>query len=115
MKIETEDAEYGIILKLNGELDASTAIGVDEKLNMLIGDGAINILVDGKNLEYISSAGIGVFIAHLEDINANNGNIIFYDINSSVNNVLEMLGIDQLIHICKDLEDAKTLLFERKV
>ena len=114
MIIETENAEYGITLKLKGELDANTAIPVDEKLNALIDDGAINILVDGKDLEYISSAGIGVFIAHLEDINANNGNIVFYDINSSVRNVLEMLGIDQIIHICKDLEDAKTLLFERK-
>ena len=114
MKIETEHAEYGVILKLTGELDASTALSVDESLKNLINEGAVNILVDCSCLEYISSAGIGVFIAYLEDISSNNGRVIFFSLNDSVNNVLEMLGIDQIIHICKDRGDAEILIFESK-
>ena len=78
MKIENEYTEYGVILKLTGELDASTALNVDESLNDLIKEGAINIIVDCSNLEYISSAGIGVFIAYLEEISSKNGEKFFY-------------------------------------
>ena len=77
MKIYTQHTQDGVILKLDGELDANTALSVDKSLSSLIDEGSVNILVDGECLEYISSAGIGVFIAHLEDIDSKNAKIVF--------------------------------------
>ena len=110
MKIDTQYTQDGVILKLDGELDANTALSVDKSLNSLIVEGSVNILVDCECLEYISSAGIGVFIAHLEDIDSKNGKIVFFGLNNAVNTVLEMLGIDQIIKICKSLDEAKELI-----
>jgi len=109
MKIDTQHTQNGVMLKLDGELDANTALNVDKNLNSLIEAGSVNILVDCARLEYISSAGIGVFIAHLEDIDSKNGKIVFFGLNDAVSSVLEMLGIDQIINICKGLDEAKEL------
>jgi len=112
MKITHEIKENTIIMTLDGELDASSSVLLDEELS----DPEImeysKILVDCKNLHYISSAGLGVFISHLQRFEDAQIKLIFYNMQDKVRNVFEILGLDLLMTIVSDYEEARSIANE---
>lgn len=112
MKITHEIKENTIIMTLDGELDASSSVLLDEELS----DPEImeysKILVDCKNLHYISSAGLGVFISHLQRFEDAQIKLIFYNMQDKVRNVFEILGLDLLMTIVTDYEEARSIANE---
>ena len=112
MKIKSENIENIGVLRLEGELDASTAIDVDKAIKLHLEKGKKHLIIDGAKLDYISSAGIGVFVAYLEAVQENNGKIAFCALTPSVLSVFQMLGIDQIMTIVDDEQSAKKHLFE---
>ncbi|WP_242923440.1 STAS domain-containing protein [Pontibacter liquoris] len=109
MKITNEVKESTIIMTLDGELDASSSVVLDEELS----DPAImkysKVLVDCKNLHYISSAGLGVFISHLQRFEDAQIKLIFFNMQDKVRNVFEILGLDLLMTIVSNYEEAITV------
>lgn len=51
------------VLVLIGEIDASSSIELDLAIAKSVGEGYSRILVDCSALDYISSAGLGVFMS----------------------------------------------------
>lgn len=93
-------------LKIKGEIDASNSVILDEAIQELIQDGAVSILVDGTGLEYISSAGLGVFMSYLEDFMDQGISLKLYGLPPKVFEVFKILGLDQLIPIFPDLNSV---------
>jgi len=112
MKITHEIKESTIIITLDGELDASSSVILDEELS----DPEImkynKVLVDCKNLNYISSAGLGVFIFHLQRFEDSQIKLIFFNMQDKVRNVFEILGLDLLMTIVSNYEEALTIADE---
>ncbi|MBD1398283.1 STAS domain-containing protein [Pontibacter sp. JH31] len=112
MKITHEIKDTTIIITLDGELDASSSVILDEELS----DPEImtysKILVDCESLNYISSAGLGVFISHLQRFEDAQIKLIFYNMQDKVRNVFEILGLDLLMTIVSDYEEAMTIADE---
>ncbi|MGK7389364.1 MAG: STAS domain-containing protein [Candidatus Cyclobacteriaceae bacterium M2_1C_046] len=100
------------ILVIIGEVDASSSIELDNAMKEAVVDGNKNLLIDCSKLEYISSAGLGVFMSYLDEIKRKNITLIFFGLNDKVLNVFKILGLDQLLHIEKDYESAKAALNE---
>lgn len=93
-------------LLINGDVDASSSIQLDDALKKTIEDGAVKIIIDCENLNYISSAGLGVFMSYIEDINTKGIRMALYGLNDKVMNVFEILGLDQLLNIVTTKKDA---------
>lgn len=112
MKITHEIKENTIIITLDGELDASSSVILDEELS----DPEImkysKILVDCEKLNYISSAGLGVFISHLQRFEDAQIKLIFFNMQDKVRNVFEILGLDLLMTIVSDYDEAMTIADE---
>lgn len=102
LRIEKTTENYSEILSLFGEVDASNSVILDEAIQELVDGGSKSILIDGKNLEYISSAGLGVFMSYLEDFQENGISMKICDLVPRVFEVFKILGLDQLIPIYKD-------------
>lgn len=90
------------VLDLHGELDAHTASQLEEALKNLIHDNKSNIIVNFQELEYIASAGLGVFMAYIEDVRSNGGDIKLTNMNDKVYNVFDLLGFPTLYDILQD-------------
>ncbi|RIW16214.1 anti-sigma factor antagonist [Algoriphagus lacus] len=103
---KTKENNYDI-LSITGEVDASNSVILDEAIQELIAGGSKFILIDGKNLEYISSAGLGVFMSYLEDFQEQGINLKICELTPRVYEVFKILGLDQLIPIYQD----KTMAF----
>lgn len=94
------------ILDLKGYLDAHTTPELEKALQGLIEKERFNILVNCKDLTYISSAGLGVFMAYIEDVRKHNGDIKLSNMNSKVYNIFDLLGFPLLYDIAKDESEA---------
>ncbi|MCH7398498.1 STAS domain-containing protein [Belliella sp. DSM 107340] len=106
LKIETSKKSNYTEIKLIGEVDASNSVELDEAIVALVENDTKNILVDGTQLEYISSAGLGVFMSYIEDFNDKKISLVIFGLNEKVFHVFQILGLDQLINIKSNKEDA---------
>ncbi len=94
------------ILELNGELDAHTAPQLEDHLKKLIDENQYHIVVNCDDLDYIASAGLGVFMAYIEDIRSLGGDIKLTNMNDKVYNVFDLLGFPALYDILEKEEEA---------
>lgn len=96
------------ILDIFGELDAHTAPALENELKQLIEKNYVHIVVNGSGLDYISSAGLGVFMAYIEDVRSQNGDIKITSLKPKVYNVFDLLGFPTLYDIVEKEEEALT-------
>lgn len=89
-----------------GDLDAQSSINMDEKMQQLIQEKVTNIHIDGSQLAYISSAGLGVFISFLDEISSQGGKMIFSNLSAEVKDVFELLGLSSLVTIVDQAQSA---------
>lgn len=94
------------VLELSGELDAHTASQLENSLKKLIDQNKHNIIVNCSQLDYIASAGLGVFMAYIEDVRSLGGDIKLTDMNPKVYNVFDLLGFPTLYDILEKEQDA---------
>lgn len=93
-------------LDIAGYLDAHTAPKLENAISNTIEDGSKNILVNFNDLEYISSAGLGVFMAFIEDVRSTGGDIKMSNMNEKVFSVFDLLGFPMLFDIEKQEQEA---------
>lgn len=74
-KIQVREAAGINVLELKGYLDAHTAPELEKAFQGLLDTKKFNIVVNCRDLTYISSAGLGVFMAYIEDVRKNQGDI----------------------------------------
>jgi len=91
---------------LNGDVDASSSLDLDNAINGAKNDGHKKILIDAQELHYISSAGLGVFMSYIKDFEKEQIKLVLFGLNEKVLNVFKMLGLDQLLSIESNAEDA---------
>jgi anti-sigma B factor antagonist len=105
-KIALRERDAVNILELRGYLDAHTAPKLEEAFMNLLKTERYNIVVNCRDLSYISSAGLGVFMAFIEDIRKNKGDIKLTNMTPKVYNVFDLLGFPLLYEILKDEQEA---------
>lgn len=97
MNLYTKKEQNTFIIALEGDLDASSCIDLDNVLAEAVAKPEKVILVNCEKLNYISSAGLGVFMSHLSDIEDKNIFFALYAMSEKVENVFEILGLQELI------------------
>jgi anti-sigma B factor antagonist len=105
-KVLTKDSGNAVVMELQGFLDAHTAPELEKMFSELIGKGKYNIVVNFNLLNYISSAGLGVFMAYIDEVRSNNGDIKLANMQQKVFNVFDLLGFPFLYEIYKDQDEA---------
>jgi anti-sigma B factor antagonist len=91
---------------LQGYLDAHSAPNLEEVFNSLINKGQYKIVANFHDLAYISSAGLGVFMAFIEKVRENNGDIKLSSMSEKVFNIFDLLGFPLLYEIFDTEEQA---------
>lgn len=103
-KVNEEQLGDIAVVKLTGYLDAHTAPKLEQKLNELTSNGKYKILVDFKELTYISSAGLGVFMGSIELCRENGGDIKMCQMQENVYTIFDLLGFPMLYDIADDMQ-----------
>ena len=105
----TKEEDY-MVIEVTGEVDASSSINLDSAINKAIESGETRLLIDCHRLNYISSAGLGVFMSHIQDLENEKIKMVIYGLNEKVVNVFQILGLDELLKIVDKKAQAIELL-----
>jgi anti-sigma B factor antagonist len=97
------------VIVLIGEIDASSSIELDLAIAKSVGEGFSKILIDCSSLDYISSAGLGVFMSYIEEFKDRQVKMVLFGMNDKVANTFSILGLNELLQIGKDKGQAKQM------
>ncbi|MCC3157613.1 STAS domain-containing protein [Hymenobacter sp. 15J16-1T3B] len=106
MKIAHHAINDTLTLALDGELDASSSVSLDTELTKPDVLDYRKVMIDCQRLNYISSAGLGVFISHLQRFQDAGVKLVFFNMQEKVHNVFEILGLDSLMTIVPTEQEA---------
>lgn len=110
--IDRVDKNDCSVLCLNGFLDAHTAPELENELEKLIAEERFRIVVNFKNLTYISSAGLGVFMGYIENIREHDGDIKMCSMSPKIFRVFDLLGFPTLYDIVQEEDRAIELFYK---
>ena len=105
VKIRKEKYESGLELIISGEVDASSSIFLDEAMGKAVKEYK-SIIVNLTELQYISSAGLGVFMSYIDQVEESGVGLALFGLSDQVRHIFDILGIDQVLTIVKDREVA---------
>lgn len=107
MEIKVTQDESYTTLAPAGDLDANTSLDMDTLIQESIDREVYNLHIDCHRLEYISSAGLGVFISFMDELSSHGGKFIFSQMNDNVFKVFQLLGLERLMKIVKTSKEAE--------
>lgn len=106
LEVKRKDVDSISIIYLKGYLDAHTASDFEKVLQELLDEDRVRIVVNLAELNYISSAGLGVFMGFIEDIRGKAGDIKLAELTDKVFRVFDLLGFPVLYEILDKEQDA---------
>lgn len=89
-------------IKIDGYLDSSTFPKLQEHLTELLQQGHHYYLLDLKDLDYISSAGLGVLMGMLRDVREHKGDLKIVNMSEKIERVFNLLGFSRLMKVYND-------------
>ncbi len=95
------------IIRVDGVIDTMTATELEKVTNSLLGQKRYNIIVDLGGVDYISSAGWGIFISNIREIRLNKGDIKLARMIPNVYEIFELLEFDSILKAFDNIEKAK--------
>ena len=107
LEITTEKNSNDIVtIAINGLIDAYSYGQLEAVFNQLLKEQIYKFIVDLSRVDYMSSAGAGVFISTLGIAQENGGNIIFVNPQPLVKDLFDLLGLNHLCPITEDITTA---------
>ena len=94
-------------VRIDGVIDTLTASELEEVIDSLIKRQRYKIVIDLAGVDYISSAGWGIFISHIRDVRANDGDIKLAGMIPNVYEIYELLEFDNVLTSYRSVDDAR--------
>ena len=95
-----------VTLSLSGRLDTTTAKAFEDRILAHIESGQRRIAIDLAELEYISSAGLRVFLLAAKRLDAAQGRIALCALTEPVREVFDIAGFIPIFAIYDSLQEA---------
>jgi anti-sigma B factor antagonist len=104
--IQTSEKDDLSIITLEGFVDAHTAPQFEHAIQKEIEAGRNRIIVNCEKLNYISSAGLGVFMSFIEEVREIGGDIKICGLVPKVKHTFEILGFQDIFEMLDDQPTA---------
>lgn len=111
MDINTQEKNGITIVNIVGRVDAVTAADFESKCKTLIDDGATKLLLNFKDVDYISSAGLRAVLIILKITKSSKITMAFCSLQDMVAEVFKVSGFTAMLSIYEQ-EDEALLSFD---
>ena len=109
MEVRIKTEESMTVVELAGSLDSNTSPDVQGQLMPLIVPEC-RLILDVKECEYVSSAGLRVLLMLAKNITKVNGKGVVASLSEEVKDVMEMTGFDHMFSAYDTAEQAARAL-----
>jgi anti-anti-sigma factor len=106
MTINETKRENVTVVQPSGKLDSLSSPDLDKRLTVLIESGIRQLAVDLSALEYISSAGLRVFLSAAKRMQPVQGKIVLAAPSAQVQQIFDIAGFTSILPICKTVNEA---------
>lgn len=107
MEISKKQYKHCDLVKVTGRVDSATAPLVGDVLDEITGEGRYKIVLDLKDLEFLSSAGIWVLVNTQKSCKRyNRGEVILVNVPDRILSTLDLAGLVPFFNISDDLTEA---------
>jgi len=106
MSLKTEKKGDVLIIYLQGRLDVHKSLEVEQEINELIDKGEKKLLFNLKELIYLSSSGLRVFIATLRKLKEISGVLKISEIQNNVAKIFKIVEFDDIFEMYPSTDEA---------
>lgn len=111
MEIRTEQKEGFVVVAIAGRIDALTSQEIEDHLVGLLDRGKHYIILDFRDVPYLSSAGLRVLILlakHLYGV----GQLALCNVQETVEEIINMVGFKNYMLLFPTLQEAEANIFK---
>jgi anti-sigma B factor antagonist len=97
--IDTHHNNEEIIVTIAGEIDAFTAPKLREEIMPLADQKNQTIIISLKDVSYLDSTGLGVFVGLFKQLKKNDGEMKLVDLSDRLKRLFEITGLSNIMTI----------------
>ena len=98
--------DSSVVIRVAGEIHATTAPEFSERLNAAIADGKTGVILDLTGVEFIDSTGLSVLLNGLRRVTRVRGSMILACANPTVLRLFEITKLDSTFDIVPSCDEA---------
>ena len=102
VNIEKHQNEKEIFVSITGEIDAYTAPKLREELLPLTEGKNKVITINLKDVSYMDSTGLGVFVGLFKQLNKNEGELKLVELSDTLKRLFKITGLSNIMNITED-------------
>lgn len=95
-----------VVLSLIGDLDMWTLPRAKERVNALVLDGRVKLVLDLERMNYIDSSGLGFFIGTLKKLRDAGGDLVLINLNAYIYGIFKLIQLQHIIQTFDSLDEA---------
>jgi anti-sigma B factor antagonist len=104
LNINKHQNDKGIWVHVAGEIDAYTAPKLREELLPLAEGKNKSIIVNLKDVSYLDSTGLGVFVGLFKQLKKSDGELKLIDLSDRLKRLFEITGLSNIMNISTNSE-----------
>ena len=106
----TDEPNNGKRISLAGSLDTDTAPQLEARIDESIDSSVTALIMDMKDLEFLSSAGLGVIFMTMKELKSRQGKTMLINLQPQIQRVFEIIKAVDGMNIFKNREEMDAYL-----
>jgi anti-sigma B factor antagonist len=106
LSIESDHTQGVSVMKVKGRVDSDTAPELEEALTSLLNDNKNKIVLNLKDVEYLSSAGLRAMVKALKDAQKSSGDVHLASVSEPIEVILRTVGMMQMFKMYPSDQEA---------
>ena len=104
---ETALSEKGVLLAVNGRLNATSTQKLKTRLKQLVDSGKVELILDMSSVSFIDSSGLAALVSGLKHARERSGWLKLAGVNEQVAGIFKMTMLDRVFELYPDVDAAK--------
>ena len=106
LSIETDNRQSISVMKVKGRVDSETAPELDDALTKLLQDNKNKIVLNLRDVNYMSSAGLRAMVKAYQSANKSGGDVRLAAVSEPIEVILRTVGMLQMFKMFSTNEEA---------
>ena len=111
MKYSVSERAGIVILALAGKImGGPEATEINDKINQLIDQEKLKIIIDLDGVDWMNSSGLGILIGAVTLLKNNKGDLRLINVSDRIKNLLKITKLQTVFEVSQNFEEAATSL-----
>lgn len=106
LSIHLDSRDEWVIIRAEGKLDAITMHTLEKKIDTLLQEEKLDIMLDCSKLSSISSSALRYLLSATQKISKQKGHFVLFAIKEKTLELINVSGFDKLLHIASSESQA---------